>query len=312
MTQPIEGPDRYVYAFDVTSDDNEFELIEGGNIRNASLDTGRYWGYKDNGNGPSALNSFLTELENSLNSAAVSNSYTVSSNTPPNSSLAESGIVIEATNSTPFDFRIRWGALANPINPRWIGWPQSQPSTSESTASSPADSVESPHSIYGSWRPITSFSDNTATQKPLDEERWLEVSSDDEINNTQVEYGDPIRKRTFMYPYAPAACVRKSRARDADYASQAGLPNGDTNNALYYLWQAASLDGNKEKIAILHNAGDTSGHSLDTTFYDYEVGFLSPKSARSAFSEAYDIEKVTGELYNLELTFALTTSEVSF
>jgi hypothetical protein len=318
MTAPIQGPDRYVYAFDVTSSDNEFQLSEdtdGDSLTDSAYDGSitpdRYWGYKDDGNGPSGFPSFLKVFEDELNRIATENNYEVSAATPDTSTLTNGGIQIQAINSSPAAFELQWGAVTDPIDPRWIGWRPGDTSTLASTSDSPSDSLISPHSIYGSWRPITAFSDDTATQKPLDEKRWLQTSSDDEINNTQVEYGASIRKRTVMYPHAPAACVRRNRAQDADYASQAGLPNGDTNNALYHLWQAASLGGGKEKVAIVHNDGDTD-HTIDTLAYDYEIGFLTPQGARSTFSELYDIQKVRGELYDLEFTVALTTSEVSF
>lgn len=311
MTSPIFGPDRWLYPIEVTSSTDSIQLVEDttgdgspDTAYKATINIGTYYGYKS---GITGYNGILGAIETKLNNVATQNTYTIIAATPPGSSLTNSGIEVVATNSSPRAFQLKWDAITDAQDPAWLGWGSATSSTAASNTNTPTDRIASPYSILGKWQSITAFSDNTATRKDRDEKRWLDFSSDDQVNATQIEYGDPTVTDEIMYPQVPAAAVREQRGDDADYASQAGLPTGDTHNALYDLWVVAS-SGDKGKVIVVHNEGDDD-HIIQNE--GYEIGYLD-RRLRQRFSQCYQLAMKRGELYDLTLKLVVTTREVSF
>lgn len=317
MTQPIEGPDVHFWPLEVTSDTHRIGLEEdtdGDGALDSKVDTtiatGTKYAYRGNGAGPSSTVGLYDALETALNSLASENTYAIEAATPDGSQITYSGVRIRATNASPAAFRVRWD-FVDGLDPRWLGWGAGSTTSPTSSSHAPADSVESPYTIYGQWRPVTAFSQNTATLKDWDRRAHLESSGNDPIHDVQIEHGTPTEIRPLTYSQVPATCIRGGRGQDATYADLAGLAAGDTHNGLDD-WHDAVGRGRKQRAIVLHNEADRADHDLDVSADDVELGYLHPKKTRSMFSDVRSLESKNPELYNIEFKLALTSSDISF
>jgi len=318
MTSPIEQSDRWVYGVDITKENNTVKVREdddGDSVTDttfsADISTGTYWGYHDRLAGsPSGYPGLLSEIQSAMNTASPNNSYQIRAEYPDNDASAsngKTGIRIEATNAIPVEFHLQFGSST--IEPEWLGWERGTALTQTSAANVPDAEIVSPISIFGVWRPVTAFSDNTASRKSKDEKRWLDTSSDDQVNAVQIEYGDPTVTDEIMYPEMPAAVVRERRAEDIDYSDAAGLVIDDINAALYWLWQQAS-QGDKTEVIVVHNDGATD-HTIDTVSDDVEIGYLDVEQ-RKRFSSLWEKSREQGEFFDVTLRVVALQRKVSF
>jgi hypothetical protein len=318
MTSPIEQSDRWVYSVEVTTDNRTVKVQEdddGDGITDttfsANLSTGTYWGYHDRLAGsPSGYPGILSAIQSAMNSASPNNTYELRAEYPDNDSTVsngQTGLRIEATNSSPVEFQLEFDSSTIPSE--WVGWGDGTVLTQTSATNTPDAEIVSPISIFGCWRPVTAFSDNTASRKSKDEKRWLDTSSDDQVNAVQIEYGDPTVTDEIMYPEMPAAVVRESRAEDIDYSDAAGLVADDVNAALYWLWQQASK-GDKTEVIVVHNdPADT--HTIDTVSDDVEIGYLDVEQ-RKRFSSLWEKSREQGEFFDVTIKIVALERKVSF
>ncbi len=299
----IDGPDRWIYPVEVTPSTNFIEMDEDQDgdgsyetTDGVTISAGWYWGHQDS-SFDSTLAGLYDALEDALNSSStLGNTYTITSQTPTNSEVPQSGIRIEG-DTHPF----RLNGLKTSIKGDWLGWDFSAVNESESANLK----IDSPFSAQTYWQPWSIFSTKSAAAKDWNKRRLIGQSSQDARDAFQVEYAEPIPTREYTYPWLPAANVRQGKAADGDHASNAGIPTGDVGHALYHLWEVASRN---RQIIIVHNDGD---QDLQVDDHQWERGYLRP-SARANFGELYDRVRDAGEFYTVDFTHVIEESEMPY
>lgn len=293
MADFVYGQDRFFSEFEVTSSDNQLVINDpdDGEIT-ASVSTGSsYFNHLDDGGNALHGSAFLKALETAINSAATTNTYTIASNTPSGSDLTKSGISISSTGG---DFTLKFSDASTTIDPRWIGWGESQ--SSDVGAANP---VQSPFSLYPVWQSHNQL-DNAATDKRKIPHQNIQLSGDDVQQAARKKFLERDR-RLFRYEWIFAGHVKENRATDQKSADNAGLPQGDVHNAFELFWRAATEGDENEKlvrIVIVHDRGGEGYENVYDDDHEELVRLADADQIRSA-DDIIDDMNMAGEYYSI-------------
>lgn len=221
----------------------------------------------------------LHQLEAALNNnTTLQNTYSVTANTPTGSDLTNSGITIARASGTN-QFNLEWAGASTTVDPRWFGWPAGASDTGLGT------SHDSPGSIWAVWQsPVVA---HDKRRRPTQ----VASRSDGSAHAKSVIWDSPLRRQVTWQPVR-GAHVWNDRADDATLASEAGLPTGDTRNALQDLWWESARAGDVLLFAPNDGAADWqigSGFEWVTLQQQWRDDFFGAWLTDMAGGEKYSV-----------------------
>ncbi len=282
--------EKWLYRVPIDSTNKSILINEdAGGLVTITIDEGDYWVHDD----PSLESthpSLITEIEAKLNaSGSLSGTYTCSASTPTESpTIGAFGIKITVSGASSFTLLDASSSTATrPALAECLGLPFV---TEARTISSVGTVLYSPYTYAGCWAAPRWRSEATPDLEPL----VFAASEYEEQGDSYVmDYGTR-HKRTWRYVHVPAAHVFTSRGALAAYAATAELGLGDGNNALEYLYLAASR--RTDLLVVEYPVGTDADLSVDDT-HPYEV--LRLASTR-AFSDMQRRTRDGGEYHDLQ------------
>lgn len=302
--------DKFLYPFeiqDADSVDGQKHFVDDGFSGNAIVvDEGggnvivevevsanlpkTYWYHNDNSSQVSDYPQFVQDLEDQLNAnGSLSNTYTLSANTPTNSDITNSGLRISADGS----FTIRFTSPDFTMDPRLLGFPMYY---NTDTASDGSDNVDSPASYFGAWFAPVVADDHR--REPYS----IQADSDSSTDRYSIRWDANSRRRNEYFD-VKGAHVFRNRADIASEATRAGLPQEDNNNALEDLWRQSNVlrSGIDSDILVVYN---NTNPQLSATGTDWEIVRLVDNRQRTEFfrSVINDIRNSKGETYEVTFT----------
>jgi len=263
------GIDRYLMPIVIDGDNQDmtFEFGTSGTVE-FSIPEGTYWGHTEEDlDGAGSYPGLYEEIEAQVLNSGVS--INIDAATPPNSDLELSGLKIICGETLQIDFG------SSTVNPRWFGV---SPGTGLYPATA-ATNVTSEHSRYKCWQSYCKWDHRGAMSKWRDEIRMSASSSEDTLETYEYEK-TRRRLRRIRYSEVPALHIwedQDQRGSDAAHVENAGLPDGDQNNALETLWESMK---DLDDIVLMHDGATT----LFPTIGAWEIVLLNDKAQRDRFS----------------------------
>jgi len=230
----------------------------------------------------------------SANDGTNSLTYQLEAITPTGSSQINSGVRLTTSGGT-VDIQIDF-SVSNGIDPRLFGFAADK---NDTTAA--GTTVDGPYSRWGSWQsPVGRSHDK---RRAVEQETFR--SSPHPYEAKMWRYTKPDRVRPMQYIGVAGVHVWEvDRADRSAEAARGGVPVGDANNALWYLWRESAYGDRKLLVAMNAGDGDLSTE-LSSTGEQLNVGKLTGE-----FNDAFKPQDGTdrehaGEKYDLEIPVAI-------
>lgn len=294
---PVTGPDRWYYPVDPGG--TVIDVTEAGSTATVQVVQADqlYFNHAEAANGPLIRPGFLQALEDALNAApGLSNTYVVESATPIDHSIAECGMVIRRTAGGA-TFEINF-AVSDGVDPRLLGFDEGA-----GTIGTTSGEIQSSYSLLGVQDFYTPHSDDFARRKKPIEREEIKVSSEDVRFAHQVEVGQPMEGRRFVYENVPAAHIEDGLADTASFAGPAGLPAGDTHNTFWKMWRSASK---QRELICVHNHRED--HQI--TSHPFEIGVFMDREQRADPENCLDDADDIPGGYNVNFSVQLAESNL--
>jgi hypothetical protein len=238
-------------------------------------------------------------------SAASGNglTYFIEAITPAGSDHDNTGLRLDHTGSRPLQLDF---SPSGSIDPRFFGWGEGDDGTV--VGDDTTTSVDGPYSRWGVWySPVT----RTIQDKRTKPERRTFDTSPEPRHGATFQYGDVTIPRPLKYVAVPGVHIwpddRAGRTAEAD---RGGVPTGDANNVLKYVWDHATTG--KKYIIIGHGDGEEPlGATIDNTGTtdSFETGRLMGEW-RDVYDPQDDTElEHAGEKYDPKIMYAANKPE---
>ena len=289
MANPMENQDRFLYAIEITEDNNTFSIIEetGSASDSITVPVGTYYAFRD----PDDLlsyNALYTVIEDALNASSdLNNTYQFKAIDLAGSIVKGRGLRLEAVTGTS-EFRFSGTTVPNEIFGYESGSMDSQP-FSEGLVK------DGPYSYAYAWSPYSKLGET------VDKRSYAKNSMNLSDEDMRRAYSLRIRtgaQRGWSIRYVPSNSVFADRADDARFDNSQYV-SGDRNNSFDTFWASWSTSSGTlglQKILVVHDDGD-----LDLLVGEHSYEVLIPVES----SHLSDIQKVitglnlNGELYDL-------------
>jgi len=217
-----EGLDRYFYPVLITQENNTLIVGEGVTDYTVTIPPGVYWSHLDSVV-DSTYPSLQLEVVNQINNSGVSATYGVGVLDLSDGDLRYSSLIWKQTSgSSVGGWGFKFSNRNNTFNSGYLGF-QRELTTSNRSA---GRDLNGEASLLGQWiAPVK------AAYKLRDSSKKA-FRSDQGPNASINSWTPPKEVRGFKYHKVHGAHVYRYRAKDSTEATEAGLPTGDTNNAL--------------------------------------------------------------------------------
>jgi hypothetical protein len=285
--------DRYIIKRTIDATNKVIRFSDTLGVSTITLDEGDYWGYFTTGAEISGKPSLYKEILDKLNAVAT-DTYTFKLGNPAGDDRGvHHGLVLEkVSGSEEFTWHFSFGSFTLP--PEWLGFP----STQSTDVDNVGDRIVSPRAIRGHWISTRKARSKISYARTHIEESTEEVERDDVY---QMRWSSR-RVRFMEHQREPGVLVHKSR--DITHTDAHGLPTGEDNVALEYIWESLSA---LEEVIIVHDVGGYSD-AWDYAVHgdQFEIVKSYDKAQREDFSGVISLSVQHGELYDVSLTLVHT------
>ena len=287
MTDFYPDPDRWLWPVAVTDDNNVVSVVEDpGGASEATVtaqltktsqlgDDATYYcfGLRDPTVGGDNINlkivdagyetvwvrSLYEEVCAVLNAESDSNGngldYEIATITPAGSDHSNTGLRLQTSGGTT-DIQWNFGASSH-LDPRFFGWGADGKGNGGS-APAAGTTQDGPFSRWGVWYsgvPATGLKDQTDGKRPTERRRTF-ASSPHPRNSQRWGWTQREIMRPMTYVGVAGAHIwRYDRAGRTVEAGRAGLPDGDSNNALKHLWDHTGFGD--DLVIVGHGQGES-------------------------------------------------------
>lgn len=230
----------------------------------------------------------------SANDATNSLTYQFEAITPSGSDQTNSGVRL-TTEAGAVSIQLDF-SVGGAIDPRLFGFAAGKNDTTTA-----GTTIDGPYSRWGSWQsPVGRQHDK---RRRVDQKTF--ASSPHPYEAKTWRYTEPDRVRRMEYTGVAGVHVWEvGRADRSDEAARGGVPVGDANNALWWLWRNAAYGDRKMLVAMNAGDGDLSTE-LSSTSEQLNVAKLSG-DFRSAFKPQEQTDREhAGERYDLQIPIAI-------
>lgn len=298
----MDGTDRFVYPVTVDSSNNVIRITETNGVtpvtRSVTLTAGDYYCLVNTP--PAGYSSLFAHITAQLNtSSTYGATYTVALEDPAVSSLGKkSGLKISATGGTQTNFTLRFsdGLFTAPKN--LFGFSVDEASDKAATANVLVGDM----TAWGFFTaPRTASSKNYAM---VFDQRRSRGRLNSQVQNRSYTHN----MRTFKYQHIMGAFVSRWRGRYEGWAANAGLMQGDDNNAFWDVWRYGFAEN--KPVFVIHDDGDTNTDI--NSAYGYEIVKMEDEKGRDSFDALRRLTRSGGEFYDLEFTVEIIGGEYKF
>ena len=283
------GLDRYCVKVTIDADNKVLRFSDDVGVVTVTLDEGDYWTYHTTGAELSGYPSLYKEVLAKLNAAAT-HTYTFELGSPAgdNRDCYHGLVLVQTSGSAEFGWYFSFASHTFP--PELLGYPAGHSTDETSTTGR----LISPRAMRHQWLPFESATSKISYQRQHIEESTEDVERDDAY---QMRWS-ARRVRMVSYPRQPGVIVHKQR--DQEHTDAIGLPTGETNVALEWIWEPLSR---LEDVILIHDVGGNSdGWDYAVHADQFEVVRSYDRAQRESFEDVARLSVRYGERYDVSLT----------
>jgi len=311
----LDGRLKILYPITITSSDNAFAITIDSVQYQLTISAGTYYAYyqSDYTTLNTASASFTTTypsiyqaIIDAAEAGIAGSTWTVEAVTPAESSeQTDKGIQWQLSPDS-FAFTLDFSDGTDwTMDPRIWGYPAGHTTDETSSDTGSLQTLNSDYAYLGCWSPprveVSSFG-------PLERLVGYSTEQMQRADAFVVDYGSR-KAREWVHEYIPAAFVYADRASRAQYATNAGIAQGDANNCFEHLFPSYArgqaliivpvASGTDIHLGVDHTDDWTSGAADQ----EWELVKIDPRGVSSPVSmtDFVEVMRLGGEYYRTRM-----------
>lgn len=241
----------------------------------------------------------VSQLRSESASSGNSLNYQIEAIQPSGSDYSNTGLRL--THDGALDIQLDFAGATNPLDPRFFGWSENGVDNGGTPPAAGGDTIDGPFSRWGVW-----FSPVSANDKRPRHERRTFQSAPHPRYHKKWRWTREALVRTVDYIAVPGVHVwPDDRASRSAEANRGGLPDGDRNNAMKYLFDKSGFDD--DYVIVGHGDGEAALGSTvqasDVTTDTFETARLSREFLSTFEPQDGTDREHDGERYDVSIEY---------